>query len=81
MPLYYRNKNNFYPFDYRTKEKIEKDILKNKKKTILEYKKMLEEKNIDSDEAKELIKKYENNEIILGEFSNKILEIINREND
>lgn len=76
LPLYYRSKNSFYPFDYRTKEEIESDMKHNKEKTILEYKKMLSDKNINSSEANELIEKYKNSEIILGEFSDKILNII-----
>jgi len=78
LPLYYRSKNSFYPFDYRKKERIEMDMIRNKEKTILEYKKMLEEKNIDSEEVREYIQKYENNEIIFGELSSKIYEIINK---
>ena len=76
LPLFYRSRNSLYPFDYRTKNEIEDDMLKNKKKTIDSYLKLLKEKNIDSKEANEYILKYENNEIILGELSNKIHEII-----
>ena len=78
LPLYYRSKNSFYPFDYRTKDKIEEDMVKNKKKTIEHYIKLLKEKNIDSKEAEDYFKKYINNEIILGELSNKIYEIIDK---
>lgn len=78
LQLYYRNRNSFYPFDYRKKDKIEDDMIKNKKKTIDNYLKLLKEKNIDSKEVAEYIKKYENNEIILGVLSNKIHEIIDK---
>lgn len=78
LSLYYRSKNSFYPFDYRSKDKIESDMNVNKERTILEYKKMLDDKNINSDEANKLIEKYKNNEIILGEFSEKILNIIDK---
>ena len=76
LTLRYRNRNSFLPLDYRTKKQIEEDMENNKKKTIELYQNMLREKNIVSKEANELIKKYENNEIILGDLSNKIQEII-----
>ena len=63
---------------FRTKDKIEEDMVKNKKKTIEHYIKLLKEKNIDSKEAEDYFKKYINNEIILGELSNKIYEIIDK---
>lgn len=53
-------------------------MVKNKKKTIEHYIKLLKEKNIDSKEAEDYFKKYINNEIILGELSNKIYEIIDK---
>lgn len=31
LQLYYRNKNSLYPLDYRKKETIETDMIKNKK--------------------------------------------------
>ena len=54
------------------------DMTINKTKTINEYVKLLKEKNIDLREVEEYILKYENNEIILGELSNKIYEIIEK---
>lgn len=78
LPLYYRSRNSLYPFDYRTKNKIEDDMVKNKKKTIDYYLKLLKDKNIDSKEAQEYMYKYENGEIILAELSNRIYELIDK---
>jgi len=78
LTLYLRNTNSLYPFDYRTKSEIEEDMIVNKKKTIELYQNLLKENNIDSKEANEYIEKYTNNEIILGELSNRIYEIIDK---
>ena len=79
LTLRYRNKNSFLPLDYRTKEQIESDMESNKEKTVKMYKDLLKERNIHSEEAGELIKKYEKNEITVGEFSVKIHEIIDKD--
>lgn len=76
LPLYYRNRNNLFPFDYRTKEEIERDMIESKLQTIENYKKKLEEKNINSDKAQKYLEQYKNDKIILSELSNKIDEII-----
>lgn len=78
LTLYLRNTNSLYPFDYRTKSKIEEDMITNKKKTIEFYQKLLKENNIDLKESNEYMEKYNNNEIILCELSNRIYELIDK---
>lgn len=62
------------------KEQIEEDMENNKVKTIKMYKELLKERNIHSEEAGELIKKYEQSEITIGEFSLTLHKIIDKDN-
>lgn len=81
LSLYLRSVNSIYPFDYRTKDEIEEDMVKSRAKTIQMYSDMLKEKDRYSDEAIELIKKYKQNEITVGEFSVKVHQMIDGDNN
>ena len=50
-----------------------------RKKTIDSYLKLLKDKNVDSKEAEDYIRKYKNDEIVLAELSNKIYEIVDKD--